>query len=206
MNKLLLSIVSTNAGWLARQLVKYSAVLAAGITAFLVGKGVDVTHADVIAAGAASIALGCLESGLSWIARKYAAPELGEVNKAIEQAKKIVPAFIACLCVLSLSSCAAVMTWAASPLGQASIATAKALGKELANAAELQILGDVILKASDSITRLEAKGPQSELGEEILRQSEIAGLSAVIEAAQNQYKGMTGRRFTLGKNPAPVLP
>jgi hypothetical protein len=206
MNKLLLSIVSTNAGWLARQLVKYSAVLAAGITAFLVGKGVEVTHADVIAAGVASIALGLLESGLSWIARKYAAPELGEVNKAIEQAKKIVPTLVACVCVLSLSSCASVMTWAASPLGQASIATAKVLGKQLANAAQVQALGDIITKASASADALNAKGPESDIAREILRQSEIAGLNAVIEAAQNQYVGMTGRRFMLGKNPLPVMP
>jgi hypothetical protein len=206
MNKLLLSIVSTNAGWLARQIVKYSAVLAAGITAFLVGKGVEVTHADVIAAGVASIALGLLESGLSWIARKYAAPELGEVNKAIEQAKKIVPALVACVCVLSLSSCSAVLTWAASPLGQASIATAKVLGKELANAAQVQVLGDIITKASASAAALKAKGPESEIAREILRQSEIAGLNAVVEAAQNQYVGMTGRRFTLGKNPLTVQP
>lgn len=206
MNKLVLSIVSTNAGWLARQVVKYSAVLAAGITAFLVGKGLDSSHADVIAAGAASIALGCIESGLSWVARKYAAPELGEVNKAIEIAKKIVPALVACLCVLSLSSCATVLTWAASPLGQASIATAKVLGKELANAAQVQVLGDIITKASASLAALKAQDPNTDIAREILRKSEIAGLQAVIEAAQNQYVGMTGGRFTLGKNPVIATP
>lgn len=58
MNKLLINLVSTNAGWLARQAVKYSAVGAAVITGWLIGKGLDATHAAVVGAGVTSAVWG----------------------------------------------------------------------------------------------------------------------------------------------------
>jgi hypothetical protein len=93
---ILFKLVSTNAGWLARQAVKYSAMGAAVITAWLIGHGLDATHASVIAVGATAIVLGGIEAGLSFIARKYAVPELDAVSVAIGAAKK-APIVIACL-------------------------------------------------------------------------------------------------------------
>lgn len=107
---------------------------------------------------------------------------------------------------LSLTNCASVMAWAASPLGQATVATAANLGKQLAKAAEQQVVAQIITKATASLAALQAQGVNADTAKEIVRQSEMAGLSAVIEAAQQQYVGMTGARFTLPKNPVPVTP
>ena len=112
---------------------------------------------------------------------------------------------LAVLCMLSLTSCAGLLAYAASPLGQASIATAEALGKQLAKATEQRVLEQIIIKASASIDALNAQGVNPDVAKEIVRQSEIAGLTAVITTAQQQYIGLTGKSFTLPKNPLPSV-
>jgi len=202
MNTMLLNLVSTNAGWLARQAIKYSAVLAAVLTGWLVGHGFDATHAGVIAAAASSAVLGTVEVSLSWISRKYAVPELENVNTAIEAAKK-APLIVAGM--MLLTNCAGIAAFVASPLGQASLVTAEALGKQLANAAEEQVVGDIITKAAGQIATLKAQGANADVAKEIVRQSELAGLQAVVTTAQQQYTGMTGHAFVLAKNPVPSV-
>lgn len=201
MNSFLFSLVSTNAGWIGRQLLKYSTVAAAVITGMLSAKGLDATNAAAIGAGITACLLGAIEGTLSFIARKYATPELGAVNDAIEAAKKIIPAFIVMLCALCLMSCASVAAFIASPLGQTSIFTAEALGKQLANAAESKVIEQVILKAQAQITALNTEGVNKDTSKEIVRQSELLGLAAVITAAQQQYTGLTGHPYTLPKDP-----
>lgn len=124
-------------------------------------------------------------------------PELNSINESIEAAKKASPLVVAGFFALSLTSCASVMAWAASPLGQATVATATTLGKQLAKAAEQQVVAQIIVKASTSLSALEAQGVNADTAKEIVRQSEMAGLQAVIETAQQQYLGMTGSRYVI---------
>lgn len=204
MNTLLLNLVSTNAGWLARQAVKYSAVGAAIITSWLVGHGLDATHASVIAAGATSIVLGLVEAGLSFIARKYATPELEGVNAAIEAAKKAAPVLIV---ALSLNSCATATAFLASPFGRATIATADQLAKQVLLSTERVGLEQIIFQASAKVAALKASGADPDIVKETLRLSQIAGFAGVVEAAQVKYQQLTGSRYTIPKNPIiPVTP
>jgi len=201
MNTMLINLVSTNAGWLARQAIKYFAVLAAVLTGWLVGHGFDATHAGVIAAGVTSAALGLVEGSLSFIARKYAVPELEGVNAAIEAAKKNVPLAAMVGWYMCLTSCAGLTAFIASPIGQASMVTAEAMAKQLATATEEQVVADIITKSTAKIAALNAQGVNSDTAKEVVRQSEIIGLSSVVTAAQQQYIGMTGHPFVLPKNP-----
>lgn len=203
MNSMLINLVSTNAGWLARQAVKYSAVAAAVIAAWLIGHGFSESSAAVIAAGASSAVLGCVELSLSWVSRKYSVTGLDAVNAAIEAAKKAAPVLVVCL---SLSSCAATTAFLASPFGQVATATAVAMGKQIAATAEAQVLVAIITKATAQIASLNAQGIQSDVPKEILRQSELAGLAGVVEAAQTKYQQLTGKRYTAPKNPIIVNP
>lgn len=202
MNTMLINLVSTNAGWLARQAIKYSAVLAAVLTGWLIGHGFDPTHAGVIAAGAASIVLGIVEASLSFVARKYAVPELEGVNVAIEAAKK-APLIIAAM--MALTSCAGLSAFITSPLGQATIISAEQLTKQLASAEVDSELEQIITKATAQIAALNAQGTQSDLLKEAKRNSEIVMFQGIISAAQQQYIGMTGHTFVVAKNPAPKV-
>ena len=109
------------------------------------------------------------------------------------------------LAALTLSSCAPLTNFLVSPLGQASLVTAEALGKQLAKAAEKRVLEQIIIKADAQIRTLKAHGPNADLAKEIIRTAELAGLQAVYDAAQVQYTARYGSPFTLPKNPVPNL-
>jgi hypothetical protein len=117
---------------------------------------------------------------------------LKHLGLVIQEKAQII---LVCLCLLSLTSCAGLTAFIASPLGQASIVTAEALGKQLASAAEESVVAQVILKAHAQIAVLNARGIQSDTAQEIVRQSEILGLAAVVIAAQQQYAGMAGHPY-----------
>jgi|GEM_PF-3253511 len=108
------------------------------------------------------------------------------------------------LCLLSMTSCAGLTAFIASPLGQTTLITAEALGKQLANAAEESVVAQIITKATGQVALLQAQGVNADTTKEIVRQSELAGLQAVIDAAQNQYIGMTGAKYVIPLTPAPV--
>lgn len=113
-----------------------------------------------------------------------------------------LPLLVAGLCLLGLTSCAGVTAWMASPLGQATVATATALGKQVAKTAEGAVLVQIILKAEGQRAALVAQGENAEVAKEVLRQSEIAGLAGVVEAAQTKYQMLTGARYVMPKQPA----
>lgn len=113
------------------------------------------------------------------------------------------------LAALALNSCTAITGFLASPLGQASLVTAETLGKQLAKAAEKQVLEEIIIKAVTTIRALTAQGINPDLSKEILRKAQIAGLQSVYDAAQVQYAAQTGARFIIPaapKNPIPITP
>lgn len=112
---------------------------------------------------------------------------------------------VGCLCMMSLASCAGLTAFIASPLGQTTLVTAEALGKQLANAAEESVVAQIITKATGQVALLQAQGVNADTAKEIVRQSELAGLQAVIDAAQNQYIGMSGAKYVIPQPPAPVV-
>lgn len=72
MKNAIVSLVSTNAGWLTRPALKYVAIGGASLSTWLVAQGVSTDHTAAIAAGLTAGAAALLEQGLSFIARKYA--------------------------------------------------------------------------------------------------------------------------------------
>lgn len=113
MKELILKLVTTNSGWIARRLVMYSAVLAAVITGYLKGKGYDADTSAMIAAAVVSVAFGAVELGLSFVARKYKVEEAERLKDDIEQLRgaqqppttKLPLILGALLCVTVLPSC-----------------------------------------------------------------------------------------------------
>lgn len=215
MKTLLLNLVSTNSGWLARQAIKWSAVLAAAITAWLIGKGFDTAHASVIAAGVTSAALGLIEFALSFVARKYAVPAAEEVRLNIDKLREQPPTVklpaIALLlgCTLLLSSCSSVVAFLASPAGKVVESAAVTLGKDLALKGEVLTLRTAIDKVLADIAKYEAQGVRTNTTDEIVRQSKLAGLQTVLTALQQQYKGATGQDYPIvygPKQPVSVNP
>ena len=71
MKNIILSIVTTNSGWITRFALKYAAIGLASLTTFLATNNVSSDHTTAIVAGVGAIAAAALEQGLSWIARKY---------------------------------------------------------------------------------------------------------------------------------------
>ena len=190
---MILNLVTTNAGWLARQAIKYSAVLAASVAAYLMGKGLDATHAGVIAAGVTSAVLGITEQTLSWIARKYAVPEIGAVNEAIEAAKKAVPAVVGCLCLLTLTSCAPLTAFFGTSAGAAVIALVEVEAKNLEHTWEAGKIPGVIEKARAAVAKLPAKtgNPIKDLPRDMQEQA----WNKFISLAQDRYKALTGGKY-----------
>lgn len=152
-------------------------------------------------------------NGLSWPASVLAAFDGTNVPAHVADAAAAVappPAnvipkaslLLASLCMLSLTSCAGLTAFIASPLGQTTLVTAEALGKQLANAAEETVIAQIITKATGQMALLQAQGVNADTAKEIVRQSELAGLQAVITAAQNQYIGMTGGKYVIPMLPA----
>lgn len=202
MKDIILKLVATNSGWIARRLIMYAAVATAIITTWLTAKGFSADISTAIATGIVSAVFGVIELTLSFIARKYKVPEADALRLNIDTVRKSAPLLVAGLCLLMLTSCAAVASFVASPLGQASLVTAEALGKQLAHATEAKVLEQIITKATAQIAALKAvDDANADLGKQLVRQSEITGLQAVIDTAQNQYVGLTGSRFVLPKNP-----
>lgn len=106
-----------------------------------------------------------------------------------------------CLALLTLPSCAGLVSTMTSPPGQLFVVTAESMAKQLAAAEEEKIVEQVILKSQAQITVLNAQGVNKNTAQEILRQSEILGLASVVTAAQQQYTGMTGHAYVLPKDP-----
>jgi len=73
MKNIINSIVSTNKGWIVRQVLKYVAMGGAIASSWLISRGADASNADLIISGATTIITGALELGLSKLASKVAA-------------------------------------------------------------------------------------------------------------------------------------
>ena len=73
MKDIINSIISTNNGWLVRQILKYTAMGGTALSAWLISKGADATNAGLIATGIATAVSGGLELTLSKLASKIAA-------------------------------------------------------------------------------------------------------------------------------------
>lgn len=113
---------------------------------------------------------------------------------------------VGCLGILSLSSCATGSALIASPFGRALIATADQLGKAVIETTQKVGLEQIILQASAKVSALKAEGINADPVKEILRGSQISAFADVVEAAQAKYQQLTGKRFTLPKNPVKVMP
>lgn len=72
MKTTLITLVSTNKGWITRLALKHIAIGSASFSAWLAGQGVSTDHTAAIAAGLTAAAAAIIEQGLSFIARKYA--------------------------------------------------------------------------------------------------------------------------------------
>lgn len=112
----------------------------------------------------------------------------------------------ACLCVLSLSSCATTQAILSSPFGRAMIASADSLAKQVVETTERTGLELIMAQATAKVAALKAGGVDADLVKETLRLSQIAGFAGVIEAAQTKYEQLTGKRYVLPKNPVNVTP
>lgn len=145
----------------------------------------------------ALIVLGCASAGKDALISFCDILDDGKRNGSFDVSKL---GLIALLCgSVALTSCEAVTAWAASPLGQATIATATALGKQVAKTAEAKVLEQIIVKAESQASALRAQGVNADVAKEILRTSEIAGLAGVVEAAQSKYQMLTGARYVVPK-------
>lgn len=117
-----------------------------------------------------------------------------------------LPLIVGGICLLSLSSCTGVTAFLASPIGQAAVASAASLGKQLAKAVAETEVAQVITTATASLAALQAQGVNNDTAKEIARQGEMAALQTVISAAQAQYVGMTGDPYVIPVTPAPAVP
>ena len=135
MNTLLLKLVATNAGWLARNILKLSILISTFIAAFLAGKGVDSDLTTVIAAGVGAAFLWVVETTLSFIARKHSVTD--SVQPVLEAIRRGAPALIACLLALSLCSCAngQFLGLDSKAWGNIALETGKTIGKQVPAAA-----------------------------------------------------------------------
>lgn len=113
---------------------------------------------------------------------------------------------IACLSLLSLSSCATTSAFLASPFGQATIQTADQLAKQVLVTTETLGLQQIIIQATAKLASLKAQGADPDAAKEALRIGQIGGYSGVIEAAQVKYEQLTGKRYSAPKQPVNVLP
>lgn len=148
MNTLLLKLVATNAGWLARNILKLSTLISTATAAFLIGKGIESNLSTGIAAGAGAAFLWIVETTLSFIARKYAVHEtITPVLDAIRRGTKLV---IALGAVLFLSSCAngQFLGLDSKAWGNIALETGKTIGKQVP-AAAMQAYTTERLKTTD---------------------------------------------------------
>lgn len=73
MKELFTSIVSTQKGWIVRQLLKYAAMGGAALSTWLISQGAEASSAELITSGLVTAASGGLEFVLSKVASKIAA-------------------------------------------------------------------------------------------------------------------------------------
>lgn len=71
--KTVLTIISTNKGWIIRQALKYATIGGASLTTYLVSKGADASSVEAIVTGLITVATGGLELVFSKLASKIAA-------------------------------------------------------------------------------------------------------------------------------------
>lgn len=71
MKNLVLTIVTTNGGWLTRLALKYTTIGLASVSSFLLANNVSGDHTNAIVAGLGAAAAAGIEQVLSFIARKY---------------------------------------------------------------------------------------------------------------------------------------
>lgn len=67
------SIISTNKGWIVRQVLKYAAMGGAALSTWLVSKGADASSTELITSGLITVVSGGLELVFSKLASKVAA-------------------------------------------------------------------------------------------------------------------------------------
>jgi hypothetical protein len=73
MKNIINSIVSTNKGWIVRQILKYAAMGGAALSTWLVSKGADASNVELIVSGLTTVVTGSAEIVLSKLASKIAA-------------------------------------------------------------------------------------------------------------------------------------
>lgn len=73
MKNIINSIVSTNKGWIVRQILKYAAMGGAALSTWLISAGADAASAELIVSGLITIVSGGAELALSKLASKVAA-------------------------------------------------------------------------------------------------------------------------------------
>jgi hypothetical protein len=73
MKELFTSIVSTQKGWIIRQLLKYAAMGGAALSTWLISQGAEASNAELITSGLITAVSGSLEFALSKVASKIAA-------------------------------------------------------------------------------------------------------------------------------------
>lgn len=73
MKELFTSIVSTQKGWIVRQLLKYAAMGGAALSTWLISQGAEASSAELITSGLVTAVSGGLEFALSKVASKIAA-------------------------------------------------------------------------------------------------------------------------------------
>lgn len=135
MNTLLLKLVATNAGWLARNILKLSTIITAATAAFLIGKGVESELSTAIAIGAGSAFLWIIEAVASFIARKYAVHET--ITPVLDAIRRGAPVVIALLALLCLPSCVndRFLGMTGQQWGNIALETGKTIGKQVPSAA-----------------------------------------------------------------------
>lgn len=73
MKDIITSIISTNKGWIVRQVLKYAAMGGAALSTWLVSKGADASSTELIISGLVTVVSGSLELVFSKLASKVAA-------------------------------------------------------------------------------------------------------------------------------------
>ncbi len=73
MKEFVLSLVSTQKGWIVRQVLKYITVGGSALSAWLVSQGAEASSIELIVTGATTLATGAIEFALSKVASKIAA-------------------------------------------------------------------------------------------------------------------------------------
>lgn len=102
---------------------------------------------------------------------------------------------LSALASLALTSCSSVLAYMASPAGQVTTAAATTLAKNLAKAGEASVLRKSIDMMLVQIATYEAQPLPSGIPAQFLLAAKIDGLKAAVIAAQQQYKGLTGRDY-----------